>query len=96
MPLTKSDAFEKGKPTKVLFLLRDIMWSMGQWWKVPTEVDSKLVISVAYSTPPFMGGEALSSANMFQKAFPDKREVVVLHTTLPLSGTCQTPKRMGK
>ena len=56
MPLTKSDAFEKRKPIKFVFLLTDIMCSMGRWWKVPAKADSTLVISVAYSTPPFLGG----------------------------------------
>jgi hypothetical protein len=74
MPLTKSDAFEKGKPIKFVFLLTDIMWSMERWWKVPTKADSKLVISVAYSTPPFLGG-ALSRTHLPTLcAEPDKEK----------------------
>ena len=95
MHLTKSDAFEKVKPTKFVFLLTDVLWSMGRWWKVPAKAYSKCPLcSLLHSAVPG-GGPGRTHLPMLC-ALAGKREVVDLHTTLPLSGTCQTPKRMGK
>ena len=55
----------------------------GQWWKVPAKADPKLAIYVASCYAAVSGG-ALFRTKLFQRAEPDKREVVFLHATLPL------------